>query len=58
MVPVSGRPDMATKNRVGHGQRKAAARSLKEKRREKRAKRSLHQTDAQHSVEKVFSHSG
>lgn len=48
---------MATKNRVGHGDRKAPAKSLKEKRREKRAKRSLHQPDAQHSVESVFSQS-
>lgn len=57
MVPVSEGPDMATKNRVGHGERKAPVKSLKEKRREKRSKR-LHQTDSQHSVEKVFSHSG
>ena len=57
VVPVSEGPDMATKNRVGHGDRKAPVKSLKEKRREKRSKR-LHQSDPQHSVEKVFSHSG
>lgn len=48
---------MASKNRVGHSDRKKAAKSLKEKRREKRVKRTHHGTEAPRPVEEVYSHS-
>ncbi|HEY5652513.1 MAG TPA: hypothetical protein VIW46_13785 [Acidimicrobiia bacterium] len=47
---------MATKNRPGHGEKKAAAKSLKEKRVEKRMKRAAHQIEGNRPVEKTFSH--
>ena len=48
---------MASKNRPGHGERKAAAKTLKQKRAEKRAKRADHQAKGNPSFEKTFEHS-
>ena len=48
---------MASKNRVGHNDRKKASKSLKEKRREKKVRRSPHQADARRQVEELYSHS-
>jgi hypothetical protein len=47
---------MATKNRPGHSEKKAAAKSLKEKRREKRAKHAAHQIEGNRPVEKTLAH--
>ncbi len=48
---------MATKNRPGHGEKKVAAKSLKEKRAEKRAKRQTHRIEGNRPVEKTLAHS-
>ncbi len=47
---------MATKNRPGHGERKAAAKTLKEKRLAKREKRTPHSVEHNDTVEKTFAH--
>lgn len=45
---------MATKNRPGHPARRAPAKSLKEKRAAKRAKREPHHVEHNDTVEKTF----
>ena len=48
---------MSNKNRPGHPARRPAAKSLKEKRAAKRAKRESHRTEHNDTVEKTFAHS-
>ena len=47
---------MASRNRPGHGERKAAAKTLEQKRAEKRAKRA-DQAKGNRSLEKTLEHS-
>lgn len=48
---------MSNKNRPGHPARRAPAKTLKEKRAAKRAKREPHQVEHNDTVEKTFAHS-
>ncbi len=47
---------MSNKNRPGHPARRAPAKSLKEKRAAKRAKRESHHVEHNDTVEKTFAH--
>lgn len=47
---------MGTKDKGGRSSKKTAAKGLKEKRLDKKAKRAAHATTASQSVEKTFGH--
>ena len=47
---------MGTKNKGGRNSKKAAAKGLKEKRRDKQAKRDAHASSANQSMDKTFGH--